>query len=120
MTDFHAGRAAYENAKDATVDTGRYIAGRVGAVANGDNRNAGMRIGCDIAQADWRSIGSIAWHDKTFIVPAAAAFVCIKHQKIRPDSQPTHNSSCITPVEQAYASGKAVSSMSSHSHAVSQ
>lgn len=72
MTDFHAGRAAYENAKDATVDTGRYIAGRVGAVANGDNRNAGMRIGCSIAQADWRSIGSIAWHDKTFIVPAAA------------------------------------------------
>ncbi len=38
---FVAGRAAYENAKDATVDTGRYIAGRVGAVANGDSRDTG-------------------------------------------------------------------------------
>ncbi|DBA83553.1 TPA: hypothetical protein ACH3X2_006472 [Trebouxia sp. C0005] len=34
------GRAAWENAKDATVDTGRYLAGRGSAVANGDNRSA--------------------------------------------------------------------------------
>ncbi len=38
------GRAAWENAKDATVDTGRYLAGRGSAVANGDNRSAGMYI----------------------------------------------------------------------------
>ncbi len=38
----HTGRAAWENAKDATVDTGRYLAGRGSAVANGDNRSAGM------------------------------------------------------------------------------
>jgi len=37
----HTGRAAWENAKDATVDTGRYLAGRGSAVANGDNRSAG-------------------------------------------------------------------------------
>ncbi|DBA79723.1 TPA: hypothetical protein ACH3X1_008392 [Trebouxia sp. C0004] len=34
------GRAAWENAKDATVDTGRYLAGRGSAVASGDNRSA--------------------------------------------------------------------------------
>lgn len=39
-----AGRAAWENAKDATVDTGRYLAGRAGAVANGDNRSTGMYL----------------------------------------------------------------------------
>jgi len=42
----HTGRAAWENAKDATVDTGRYLAGRGSAVANGDNRSAGMYTHC--------------------------------------------------------------------------
>lgn len=38
----HTGRAAWENAKDATVDTGRYLAGRGSAAANGDSRSAGV------------------------------------------------------------------------------
>lgn len=36
-----AGRAAWENAKDATVDSGRYLAGRAGAIANGEPRDSG-------------------------------------------------------------------------------
>lgn len=39
-----AGRAAWENAKDATVDSGRYLAGRAGAIANGDNRDSGAHL----------------------------------------------------------------------------
>lgn len=34
---YAAGRASWENAKDAAADTGRYLTGRAGAVANGDN-----------------------------------------------------------------------------------
>ncbi|KAL3161850.1 hypothetical protein ABBQ38_008940 [Trebouxia sp. C0009 RCD-2024] len=34
------GRAAWENAKDATVDSGRYLAGRASAIANGDTRDS--------------------------------------------------------------------------------
>lgn len=34
-----AGRAAWENAKDATVDSGRYLAGRASDVVNGDGRD---------------------------------------------------------------------------------
>lgn len=37
----HAGRAAWENAKDATVDSGRYLAGRASAVVSGDTRDSG-------------------------------------------------------------------------------
>lgn len=40
----HAGRAAWENAKDATVDSGRYLAGRASAIANGDTRGSGGRV----------------------------------------------------------------------------
>lgn len=36
-----AGRAAWENAKDAAVDSGRYLAGRTSDIANGDTRDSG-------------------------------------------------------------------------------
>lgn len=38
---WHAGRASWENAKEATKDTGRYLAGRAGAAADSVDRRTG-------------------------------------------------------------------------------
>lgn len=42
-----AGRASWENAKDATADTGRYLAGRAGAAVGSGDRRAG-KLFCEL------------------------------------------------------------------------
>ena len=75
----HAGRAAWDNAKDATVDSGRYLAGRAGAIANGDTRDSGGLV-----------YFSALYTAQTCQMPAGHAKVAIQTRgHVRPIRPPT-------------------------------